>query len=57
MSHGAGSNSEESRDQAAQKALNIISDVGLDNIKPKKISNVSPTPQSTENSEAKANKQ
>jgi double-stranded RNA-binding protein Staufen len=44
MSHGNGNNIEESRDKAAHTALSIISDIGLDNIKPKRIANVSPTP-------------
>jgi len=35
MSHGAGSNVDESRDQAALKALGVLSELGLDNVKPK----------------------
>lgn len=35
MSHGSGSNVSESRADAAMKALGYISDIGLDNIKPK----------------------
>lgn len=44
MSHGNGSNADESRDQAASKALAIISEIGLDNIKPKRNPNASPIP-------------
>lgn len=35
MSHGSGSNVSESRADAAMKALGVISELGLDNIKPK----------------------
>jgi double-stranded RNA-binding protein Staufen len=35
MSHGAGSSRDESRDQAAMKALTALSELGLDNVKPK----------------------
>lgn len=35
MSHGSGSNVDESRDHAAVKALGAISELGLDNVKPK----------------------
>ncbi|KAG5679232.1 hypothetical protein PVAND_008812 [Polypedilum vanderplanki] len=35
MGHGSGTTIDESRDNAALKALTIISDIGLDNVKPK----------------------
>lgn len=35
MSHGSGSSVDESRDQAALKALSVLSELGLDNVKPK----------------------
>lgn len=35
MSHGSGSSREESRDHAASKALIALSELGLDNVKPK----------------------
>lgn len=35
MSHGAGSSVDESRDHAALKALSVLSEMGLDNVKPK----------------------
>ena len=35
MSHGSGSNVDESRDHAALKALGVLSELGLDNVKPK----------------------
>lgn len=35
MSHGSGSNVDESRDHAALKALSVLSELGLDNVKPK----------------------
>lgn len=35
MSHGSGSSVDESRDHAALKALSVLSELGLDNVKPK----------------------
>lgn len=35
MSHGNGSSVDESRDRAALKALSVLSELGLDNVKPK----------------------
>lgn len=35
MSHGSGSSRDESRDHAAMKALTALSELGLDNVKPK----------------------
>lgn len=35
MSHGSGSSVDESRDHAAMKALAVLSELGLDNVKPK----------------------
>jgi double-stranded RNA-binding protein Staufen len=35
MSHGSGSSRDESRDHAALKALGVLSELGLDNVKPK----------------------
>lgn len=35
MSHGSGSSVDESRDHAAMKALSVLSELGLDNVKPK----------------------
>jgi double-stranded RNA-binding protein Staufen len=35
MGHGSGTTIDESRDSAALKALSVISDIGLDNVKPK----------------------
>lgn len=35
MSHGSGSSVDESRDHAAMKALGVLSELGLDNVKPK----------------------
>lgn len=35
MAHGSGYNIDESRDQAASKALSVLSEMGLDNVKPK----------------------
>lgn len=35
LSHGSGSNVDESRDHAAMKALGALSELGLDNVKPK----------------------
>lgn len=35
MAHGSGHNIDESRDQAASKALSVLSEMGLDNVKPK----------------------
>lgn len=35
MSHGSGSSVDESRDHAAAKALSVLSELGLDNVKPK----------------------
>lgn len=35
MSHGSGSNVNESRDHAALTALSVLSELGLDNVKPK----------------------
>lgn len=39
MAHGSGHNIDESRDQAASKALSVLSEMGLDNVKPKKTLN------------------
>lgn len=36
LCHGAGSSTEASHDQAANKALNILSELGLDNVVPDK---------------------
>lgn len=35
MSHGSGTSVDESRDHAAMKALSVLSELGLDNVKPK----------------------
>lgn len=35
MSHGSGTSVDESRDHAALKALSVLSELGLDNVKPK----------------------
>lgn len=35
LSHGSGSSVDESRDHAALKALSVLSELGLDNVKPK----------------------
>ena len=35
MAHGNGNNIDESRDQAALKALTLLSEMGIDNVKPK----------------------
>lgn len=47
MCHGSGKTLEASHDQAALTTLNLLSELGLDNVRPKKVVEVAVTKKKT----------